>query len=345
MKNTAAVLTALHTLEMKEVPMPELKAGEVMVKMQAVGVCGSDVHYYQHGRIGDFVVQFPFILGHECAGVVTQVASDVTTLRAGDRVCLEPGVPCGHCACCLSGRYNLCPDVKFLATPPDDGCLVVYIAYPAQWAFKIPDHMSYEEGALVEPLAIGINAANTGGVGLGNSVLIFGAGCIGLMSLMAAKACGATAVYVVDMLDKRLALAEKLGGIPLNANRVDAVAAVLKATDGKGADVVLDCAGVSATVTQAIRACRAGGAIVVVGMAADTLDNIPLGPISARELTITSIFRYKNLYPTTIAAIAGGKIDVRGIVSDRYPFAETARAYAETVRNIQDVIKSVIVFD
>ena len=143
MKNTAAVLTALKTLEMKEAPMPALKRGEVLVKMQAVGVCGSDVHYYQHGRIGDFNVEFPFILGHECAGVVADVGAGVTHLKVGDRVCLEPGVPCGKCGFCLSGRYNLCPDVVFLATPPYDGCLMEYIAHPAEWVFKIADNMSF----------------------------------------------------------------------------------------------------------------------------------------------------------------------------------------------------------
>jgi L-iditol 2-dehydrogenase len=345
MKNMAAVLTALNTLEMKEISMPTPKAGEVMVKLQAVGVCGSDVHYYQHGRIGDFIVKFPFILGHECAGIVTEVGEGVTHLKAGDHVCLEPGVPCGKCEFCLSGHYNLCPDVQFLATPPYDGCLMNYIAYPAEWAFKIPDHMSYEEGALVEPLAIGINAAKTGGVSLGQSVLIYGAGCIGLMSLLAAKAYGATTIFVADVLDKRLQTAQKLGAIPLNSTKVNVTEEIMKATGSKGVDAVLDCAGVSATVTGSIKTCKAGGSIVVVGMAADTLDGIPLGPVSTKELKITSIFRYKNLYPTTIAAIAGGKIDVKEIVSNRYRFEETPRAFEETVKNIKNVVKSVIVFD
>lgn len=345
MKNLAAVLSSLETLEMREVPMPTLKSGEVMVKLQAVGVCGSDVHYYQHGRIGDFLVKFPFILGHECAGVVTEVGEGVSHLKVGDRVCLEPGAPCGKCGSCLSGHYNLCSDVVFLATPPYDGCLMNYIAYPAEWTFKLPDHMSYEEGALVEPLAIGINAAKTGGVSLGQSVLIYGAGCIGLMSLLAAKAYGATTIYVADVLDKRLETAKKLGGIPLNSTKVNVIEEIAKATGNKGVDVVLDCAGVSDTVIGSIRACGAGGSIVVVGLAADTLNGIPLGPISTKELKITSIFRYQNLYPTTIAAIASGKIDVKEIVSNRYRFEETPKAFAETVQNIQNVVKSVIVFD
>ena len=345
MKNRAAVLTALNTIEMKDIPMPAPKRDEVLVKMEAVGICGSDIHYYQRGRIGDFVVKFPFILGHECAGVVTQVGEDVEHLKVGDRVALEPGVPCGKCEFCLSGHYNLCPDVQFLATPPYDGCLMRYIAYPAAWAFKIPDHMSFEEGALVEPLAIGINAAKTGGVSLGHTVLIYGAGCIGLVSLLAAKAFGATTVYIADILDKRLETAQKLGGIPLNSKRVDVVKEVMTATNNRGVDVVLDCAGFSQTVAGAIHACKAGGSIVLVGMGADRLNDIPLGPVSTKELKITSIFRYQNLYPTTIAAIAGGKIDVKAIVSNRYQFEDTPHAYQDTVENVQNVVKGVIVFE
>jgi len=345
MKNTAAILTALQTLEMKEAPMPALRCGEVMVKMQAVGVCGSDIHYYHYGRIGDFNVEFPFILGHECAGVVADVGAGVTHLKAGDRVCLEPGVPCGKCGFCLSGRYNLCPDVVFLATPPYDGCLMEYIAHPAEWVFKIADNMSFEEGALVEPLAVGINAAKTGGVSLGGSVLIYGAGCIGLMSLLAAKAYGASMVFVADVLDKRLRTAEALGGIPLNVTQVNVPEEIMKATGGRGADVVLDCAGASETVIGSINACGAGGTIVIVGLAADKLNGVPLGPISAKELVITSIFRYKNLYPTAIEAIAGGRISVKEIVSNLYRFEDTPLAFAETLENIKDVVKSVITYE
>ncbi len=345
MKNKAAVLTGPETIEMKELELSKPQKGEVTVKMQAVGICGSDVHYYRKGRIGDFIVEYPFILGHESAGIVTDVGEGVSTLKVGDRVALEPGVPCGKCSYCLSGSYNLCPDVKFLATPPYDGCLMEYINYPAMWAFKIPDHMTYEEGALVEPLAIGINAAKTAGVSLGDSVLVYGAGCIGLVSLMSAAAYGATTVYVADMIDKRLEVAKRLGGIPINAGKTDVAAEVLRLTNGRGVDKVLDCAGFSGTVAGSINACRAGGSIVVVGMGEDSLNHVPLTPISTKELKLTSIFRYKNLYPTAIAAIAGGKIKVDGIVSNRYPFAETPHAYRDTVENIQNVVKGVIVFD
>lgn len=345
MKNTAAVLTALNTLEMREVPMPSPKPDEVLIQLKAVGICGSDVHYYSHGRIGDFVVDFPFILGHEASGVVTQVGAEVTHLKPGDRVCIEPGVPCGRCGFCLSGRYNLCPDVVFLATPPYDGCLMNYLAYPARWTFKLPDGMSLEEGALVEPLAIGINAARTGRVALGDTVLVYGAGCIGLVSALAAKAMGAAAVVVADLIEKRLDVARAYGFTALNPERDDVVKTVMRLTEGRGADAVLDCVGHPSTIAGAVRAARAGRRIVVVGMAAEDLSGVPLGPISAKELVLTSIFRYANLFPTTIQAIASGMIDVKGIVSNRYRFEETPAAYRAVVEHIRDTVKSVILFD
>ena len=345
MGNKKAVLTRLNTIELQNAEMPSARNGEIVVKMQAVGICGSDVHYYKGGRIGDFVVDFPFVLGHECAGVVTEVGEDVKGFAPGDRVALEPGVPCGQCHNCLSGHYNLCQDVEFLATPPYDGCLSNYIAYPAKWAFKLPQNMSFEEGALVEPLAIGINAAKTGGVSLGDTVLIYGAGCIGLVSLLAAKAYGATNVIVADRIDVRLKMAEEFGAVTVNNQTADVLDEVMRLTNGCGADVVLDCVGVSDTVTGSIRACKPGGQIVIVGMGADALNDIPLGPVSTKELKITSIFRYKNLYPTAIAAISGGKIDVKRIVSNRYRFEETAHAFQDVVENIQNVVKGMIIFD
>ncbi len=345
MKNTAVFLTELEKLEFREVEVPKISADEVLVKMEAVGVCGSDIHYYSHGRIGDFVVEFPFILGHECAGTVVEVGSNVCHLKKGDRVALEPGVPCGHCEFCLTGKYNLCPDVKFFATPPYDGCLMNYVSHPASFAFKLPDNVSSVEGALVEPLAIGINAALTGGVKLGDTVVVFGAGCIGLVTLLASKAYGATKVIVVDVIDKRLELAKSMGAITLNAKECDVPAEVKKLTEGMGAQVVIDCAGTNTTLCQTVQVAKSGGTIVWVGMASDTVSGLKVSPISTKELTIKSIFRYKNLYPVTIAAIADGKIDISGIISNRYKFEDTPKAFEQTLKDAQNIVKSVIVFD
>lgn len=345
MKNTAAYLTEIEKIEFREVKMPKIKSDEVLVKMEAIGICGSDIHYYSHGRIGDFVVEFPFILGHECAGSIVEVGSDVSHLKVGDRVALEPGVPCGNCEFCLSGKYNLCPDVEFFATPPYDGCLMNYVSHPAQFAFKLPDNVSSVEGALVEPLAIGINAALTGGVKLGDTVVIFGAGCIGLVTLLAAKACGATKVIVVDIIEKRLTVAKNMDAVTLNAKECDVVEKIKKMTEGKGAQVVIDCAGTNTTICQTVEVAKAGGSIVWVGLACDAVNGLKIGKVSTKELTIKSIFRYRNLYPTAIAAIADGKIDISGIISDKYRFEDTARAFSETFKNVQHIVKSVIIFE
>ena len=345
MKNQAVFLTSLETLEFRDVPVPEIGADDVLVKMEAVGICGSDLHYYSHGRIGDFVVEFPFILGHECAGTIIAKGESVDHLNIGDRVALEPGIPCGQCEFCLGGQYNLCPDVQFFATPPYHGCLQNYVKHKASFAFKLPDNVSSTEGALVEPLAIGINAVQTAGVKLGDSVVIFGAGCIGLVTLLAARASGATQVIVVDVVDKRLEVARDMGATTLNAREVDVITEIKKRTSAKGARVVIDCAGTNTTLSQTVQVAKAGGMIVWVGLAADEIHGLPLSNISTKELTITSIFRYKNLYPTTIAAIADGKIDISGIVSNTYKFDQTIEAYAETLKNVQNIVKSVIVFD
>jgi L-iditol 2-dehydrogenase len=345
MKNTAAFLTELEKIEFGEVAVPKIKADEVLVKMESIGICGSDLHYYSHGKIGDFVVEFPFILGHECAGTIVETGNEVTHLKFGDRVALEPGVPCGSCEFCLSGKYNLCPDVKFFATPPYDGCLMNYVSHPAQFAFKLPDNVSSVEGALVEPLAIGVNAALTGGVKLSDTVVIFGAGCIGLVSLLASKAYGATQVIVVDVIEKRLDVAAGMGAITLNAKECDVLAEIKKLTGGKGAQVVIDCAGTNTTICQTVHVAKPGGTIVLVGLACDSVSGLNIGPISTKELTIKSIFRYRNLYPTAIAAIADGKIDISGIISDKYKFEDTPKAFAETLKNVQNIVKSVIVFD
>lgn len=343
-KNRAVVLTALKTFEFQEVPMPTAGDDEIVIKMEAVGVCGSDVHYYANGRIGDFIVEFPYILGHECSGVVVEKGKNVQSLEIGDRVALEPGVPCGDCEMCRTGHYNLCPDVKFLATPPYDGCLMDYMAFPASYAYKLPENISYTEGALLEPLAIGINAARTGEVALGDTVLIFGAGCIGLVTLLAAKACGASKVIVSDVIPLRLEKAKELGAITINSREEDLQACIKEITGGRGVDVVLDCAGFSATVKDGVRAVRQAGRMVIIGMGADELNGIPLGPISAKEIRITSIFRYKNLYPTAIAAVESGKIDLSGIVSKRFKFEKTPEAFQSASEFANETVKNVILF-
>ncbi|ETT61930.1 theronine dehydrogenase-like Zn-dependent dehydrogenase [Paenibacillus sp. FSL R7-277] len=343
MKNRACYMTDLKQMAMKEIGMPVAQAGEVIVKLEVVGICGSDVHYLEHGRIGDFVVNGDFILGHECAGEVVELGPGVKHLKVGDRVALEPGVTCGQCEFCKSGKYNLCPDVQFLATPPYHGCLMDYIAYPENMAFKLPDNVSSKEGALVEPLAVGLHAAAQGSVKLGDRVVILGAGCIGLVTLLACKAYGATEIVVVDIIEKRLEAAMRLGATRvINARQEDVLEAVAAWTDGAGVDKVIETAGSEHTVKQTPYLVKRGGTIVLVGLAAKDIIDFDFMQIMFKEADIKSVFRYRNLYPAAIGAIADGKIDVKGIVTHEFGFEETQQAFDYVINNKEDVVKAVI---
>lgn len=339
----AFYMTGIRKMEVRDVPVPEVKKGQVLVKLEYVGICGSDVHYLEHGKIGDFVVDGDFILGHECAGIVTEVGENVASLKKGDRVALEPGCTCGQCEFCKTGLYNLCPDVEFLATPPYHGCLEQYIAFPANMCFKLPDKMSTKEGALVEPLSVGIHAAKQGGVTLGSSVIILGAGCIGLVTLLACKAFGATDITVVDVIPKRLDCAEKLGATRVvNALSLDAVAELDKLTGGNGADIVIETAGSAKTVAQTPYMVKRGGTIVLVGLAPQDCIEYNFAKIMNKEATIKSVFRYRNIYPQAINAISDGIIDVSGIITHEFDFSDTEKAFDFVIDNKNDVVKAVI---
>ena len=203
-KMKTAVMLGIGEMGFEERDIPQVKDDEVLVKLEYVGICGSDLHYYETGAIGDYVVEPPFVLGHEPGGTVVEVGKNVTHLKAGDRVALEPGKTCGHCEFCKTGRYNLCPDVVFFATPPVDGVFQEYVAHEADLCFKLPNNVSTLEGALIEPLAVGFHAAIQGDAHLGQKAVVMGAGCIGLVSMMALKARGVSEVYVVDIMEKRL---------------------------------------------------------------------------------------------------------------------------------------------
>lgn len=346
MKNRAVFMTGLNHMEMREIPVPVPKEKEILLKVEYVGICGSDVHYLEYGKIGDFVVDGDFILGHECAGTITAVGSSVTTLKVGDRVALEPGCTCGQCEFCKSGKYNLCPDVEFLATPPYDGCLMNYITFPENMAFKLPDKTSTKEGALVEPLSVGMHAAKQGNVTLGSSVTILGSGCIGLVTLLACKAFGATDITVVDVIPKRLEYAKKLGATRvINALEEDPVKVIGEMTDGTGTDIVIETAGNAKTISQTSYLVKRGGCIVLVGMAAQDIIDYDFSKIMAKEATIKSVFRYRNIYPQAIKAIDKGIIDVSGIVTHEFNFEDTAKAFDFVINHKQEVVKAVIKID
>ena len=342
MKNRQAYMVGLNKMEIRETAVPEPKAGEVLVKVEYVGICGSDVHYFKDGRCGDFVVDGELMLGHEAGGVVVKVGEGVTDLVEGDKVALEPGITCGQCEFCKSGRYNLCPDVVFLATPPVQGCNEDYIAFPANMCFKLPENMTTKEGALIEPFAVGLHAAHQGKVGMGDQCIILGSGCIGLMTLLACKACGATDITVVDMAQKRLDFAMELGATRvINAKEQDVLKVVEELTNGAGIEKVFETAGSPITIAQTPFLVKTGGTITLVGMSANPEITFNFGQIMAKEARIESVFRYRNLYKKAIAAAADG-LNIGRIATHEFDFADIQEAYEASVRDKENIVKAVI---
>lgn len=345
MKNTmkVAVMTGIKKMGYVDRPVPTPKPDEVLVKLEYIGICGSDMHYYETGAIGDYVVKPLFVLGHEPGGVVVEVGSDVSHLKVGDRVTLEPGKTCGHCEFCKTGRYNLCPDVIFFATPPVDGVFQEYVAHEADLCFKLPDNVSTLEGALIEPLAVGFHAANQGNAHAGQTAVVMGAGCIGLVSMMALKAEGVSKVYVVDIMQKRLDKAMELGadGV-INGKDEDAVEAVMKLTNGAGCDLAIETAGTEFTTRQCIHMTKKGSNIVLVGYSKTGEMNLPMSLVLDKELTFKTVFRYRNIYPMAIEAVASGKVNLKGIVTDIFDFDDIQKAMDKSVEDKANIVKAVI---
>lgn len=313
MQNRAAIMYGTHDIRLEEVPIPEPGEREVLVEIEAVGVCGSDVHYYEEGRIGSFVVREPLILGHESMGTIIALGEGVTKHEVGERVTLEPGVPDGTCRECRAGRYNLCPNVRFFATPPIDGAFTNYVAIHEDFAFTLPDELSDNAGALMEPLSVGIWACRKARIESGDHVLVTGAGPIGLLAMQVALAQGATEVTITDLAPERLEMAKKTG-----ATRVINVADEPLAEAGVEVDALIECSGNEAALNDGIRCIRPAGIAVVVGMGPREEQSIPLALIQGREITLTGTFRYANTYPAAIELAATGKVDLDAIVTSHY---------------------------
>jgi L-iditol 2-dehydrogenase len=335
--NRAAVLHAPGDVRLEDRPHPEPGPLDVVVEVRSVGVCGSDVHYYEHGRIGAFVVEQPLVLGHESMGVVVACGERARKHAVGTRVAMEPGIPCGRCEQCRHGRYNLCPNVEFFATPPIDGAFANYVAIHEDFAFALPDEVSDDEGALLEPLSVGLWACWKGGVGAHTSVLITGAGPIGLLALQVARALGAPAVTVTDVNPHRLEVAARTG-----ARRVLDVRDTPVAEAGVTADVLLECSGHPASLADGIQALRPAGVAVAVGMGPEEDASVPMAAIQARELTLTGTFRYANTYPAALALVAGRRVDLGAIVTGHYGL-EDAEAALRATREDPASIKPMVV--
>mgnify|MGYP003836525095 FL=1 len=336
-----AVLTEPGEFELVERERPEPEPEEALVRPRAVGICGSDLHYYEHGRNGGTDIGDGHVLGHEAAGEVVAVGSEVTGLSIGDRVAIEPGVPCRRCEHCRRGDYHLCPDVTFLGSPPDDGALAEYVAWPADYLYELPESVSTREGALCEPLSVGIHAARRGEVSTGDSVLITGAGPIGRCALEAVRAAGATDVVVSDVVPSKLDAAAAAGADRTIDAREESVADAVSAyTDGRGVDTVIEASGAEPAIGSTVDAVRRGAVVVLVGMPVDGAVEFDALDIINREVDVRGSYRYANTYPTAVELLADGRVDVDGLVDFEAPVSEVQTAFERALE--PEVVKGVV---
>ncbi|XP_063722701.1 sorbitol dehydrogenase-like [Symsagittifera roscoffensis] len=333
-ENLSALLVKKDDLQIVNLDIPKPKSSQVLLRMGPVGICGSDVHYLKHMQIGSFIVKEPMILGHESAGTVLEVGSEVKTLKVGDRVAIEPGVPCGRCSFCVGGNYNLCPDVEFLATPPYHGSLRQYHCHEAAFCFKLPENVSLEEGALLEPLSVGVHANRKAEVTFGDLVLVCGAGPIGLVNVMVAKAAGASLVVCTDIDDKRLDFALNCGSDKVlnvrGLSEITAAEKIIELLQNRRPNRVIECSGAQSSARAAIHAIAAGGKMALVGLAPSDDLTLPMITASCKEVSITGVFRYANCYPTALNLVASGKVDVKKLVTHRFDLKDSIKAFATT---------------
>ncbi|MFZ1771867.1 MAG: NAD(P)-dependent alcohol dehydrogenase [Caldilinea sp.] len=340
----ALVLEKKDLLALRDIDLDEtLGPHDVRIALRTVGICGSDVHYYTHGAIGQFVVREPMVLGHEASGVVIEVGGEVSHLRVGDRVCMEPGIPDPNSKATLQGMYNLDPAVRFWATPPVHGILRPTVVHPAAFTFKLPDNVSYAEGAMVEPVAVGMHAATKARIKPGDLAIVMGAGPIGMVTALAALAGGCSQVIMTDVQQPKLDLAATLGPItPVNIAQQNLKEVVDEMTDGWGVNLVFECSGNEKAAAGVFAPLCPGGAVVYVG--------IPLQPIAydvaaamVKEARVEHVFRYAHVYPRAIALMASGKLNVKPLITDTFRFAESVEAFDFAVNMPPTSVKAQIV--
>lgn len=323
------VLEQQHVLTLRDIEVPStLGPDDVRIRIHTVGICGSDIHYYTHGHIGPFVVREPMVLGHEASGVVSDVGSNVRNLVVGDRVCMEPGIPDPNSRAAKLGLYNVDPAVRFWATPPVHGCLTEFVVHPAAYTYKLPDNVSFAEGAMIEPFAIGVQAAVKGAIKPGDTCVVTGCGTIGLMVALAALGSGAGRVVISDVVDPKLEIAARYPGlIPVNVSR-EPLRGVVDRLCGPdwGADVVLEASG-SARVYDDVLACvRPGGTVVLVGMPPDKVA-FDIVSAQAKEIRIETVFRYANVFDRAIGMIASGRVDLKPLIAETFGFDQSVTAF------------------
>jgi D-xylulose reductase len=340
----ALVLKEKNKLSIEDARVDEhLTEDDVRIQIKNVGICGSDVHYYLYGKIGDFVVREPMILGHEASGIVLEVGRNVTHLKAGDRVCMEPGIPSSGSAETFAGFYNLDPAVKFWATPPIHGCMRETVVHPGRFTFKLPDGVSLEEGALVEPFAIGVYSAHTAGIQPGDTAVVFGAGTMGIVTTLAALASGCSKVVLADVKKKKLEIVRKNfpGNIICVESAKEALDEAVFSMAPEGADIVFEASGSPAVIGSFIRYLRPVGRAVMIGMPpAPAMFDVVAA--QAKEIRIMHIFRYRNMYPRTIKLIASGTLKARPLITHFFDFKDALKAFDFVASMPEDAIKTMV---
>lgn len=339
------VLTGKQKLEWVEREIPQPGKGQLQIKLEYVGICGSDLHFYQEGQLANWTLDGPLALGHEPGGVVTAIGEDVEGFAVGDKVSIEPAVPCGHCKECKEGHYNLCQNIKMLAIPGErDGVNAEYCVHDARMCYKLPEHMTTLEGAMIEPLAVGMHGTELSNAKVGETAIVLGCGCIGLCTIMSLKARGISEIYAVDVMDKRLEKALEVGAVRVFNSKRESIEEFAKTLPGGGADHVYECAGNRATTLMTCRLIRRAGKVTLVGVSPEPVLELDLATLNAMEGQIFSVYRYRNLWPKAIAAVSSGLIPVKDIVSHEFDFSECGHAIEYSLNHKDEVIKAVIKF-
>lgn len=333
-------LHAPYDLRLHDEPVPDICPREVLVQVKSVGICASDAHWYREGRIGTTVMTEPLVLGHEVSGEIAAVASDVTNVRPGDRVAIEPARHCGGCKYCHMGEINVCPTVQFMGTPPTDGAFREYLAWPADLVIPIPESLSFDEAAMAEPLAVGVFAVDLAEFRGGESIAILGAGAIGLSVLQAAKLAGVGDAYVSDPVPERRDAAKRLGAT--DVFHPDELASALLARTQYGPDVVFECAGDPAAIRQAGEVARTLGKMVIVGIPDEDEYTFPASASRRKQLKAIFVRRSKGTTERALEMAASGHADVVCYATHRFPLERVADAFDLVISKKDGVIRTLV---
>ncbi|MFH4983477.1 hypothetical protein AB6A40_010186 [Gnathostoma spinigerum] len=337
--NLSAVLYGKGDLRMVDRPTPSPGPQQLLIRVHTVGICGSDVHYWTHGAIGPFVVHEPMVLGHETSGTVAAVGSAVKGFKVGDRVAVEPGIPCRICRFCKEGRYNLCPEMQFYATPPVHGSLARFVVHDSDFCFRLPDNVTMEEAALLEPLNVAVHACRRAHLTAGQNILVLGAGPIGLLTVLVAKAMGAAKLVITDLLDARLKLAEELGAdkaLNVSGMKLVDVLAEIEKFLGEKPEVAIECTGAATAIETGIEGVMSGGVVVLVGLGSDRIE-LPIVNATVREVDLRGVFRYVNCYRTALNMVASGVINLKKVTRAHYTLEQSKEAFERFLKG--DVVK------